>query len=585
MEIPALTGKMLSNMLKYLEEVSAALSAQIPESVLTKEQIFALLERPQREEHGDIAFPCFQLAKALKKAPPAIAGELAKAWKPIDNFLAPTPLGPYLNFQLSPKACLEILQEVITKKESFGQINRGGGKTVLVEYSSPNVAKELHIGHFRNTILGQSLNNIYKASGYRTISINHLGDWGSQFGRVAYGYQKWGNDEEMMKNPLEYLMKLYVRVNKEEETNPEIDREARLIFKKIEEKDPELTKLWKKFCELSIEGLKRVYARLGVHFDHYIGESFYVDKIDSLLEDLRKKGLLVASEGAQVVELGEEVPPCILVTGDGTSLYATRDLAAAIWRFQNFHFDRSLYVVGSEQQLHFRQIFQVLKLMKFDWADRLEHVNYGLYRFKDGKFSTRKGKVILAEEVMNESKDKVLEIIRAKNPDLRSMEKVAEQVGVGAVVYNDLSTDRAKDVEFDWNAVLDFEGDTGPYLQYSYARACSILRQAKSAGFSPKTPQQNAEFLKVAASLALLKQFGRFELALEGAVRLNKPSIVANYALELAKAFNGFYRQVRVLDEKASREETEQKLALVENFRQVLKNTLSLICMQAPEEM
>jgi arginyl-tRNA synthetase len=573
------------NMLKFLEELSEQLAEQIPNDILTKAQIFGLLERPQREEHGDIAFPCFQLAKAQKKAPPMIATDLAKTLKLTENFLPATPLGPYLNFKLSPKACLEILVEVEKKKDQFGYSNKGGGKTILVEYSSPNVAKELHIGHFRNTILGQSLNNIYKAGGYKTISINHLGDWGSQFGRVAYGYQKWGNEEEMLKNPLEYLMKLYVRVNQEEEIHPEIDREARLIFKKIEEKDPELTKLWKQFCELSIEGLKRVYARLGVHFDHYIGESFYVDKIESLLKDLKAKKLLVESEGAQVVQLEEDAPPCILVTGDGTSLYATRDLAAAIWRYNNFHFDRALYVVGNEQQLHFKQIFHVLKMMNFSWADQLEHVNYGLYRFKDGKFSTRKGKVILAEEVMNEAKEKALEIIKAKNPSLPQMHRVAEQVGVGAVVYNDLSTDRAKDVEFDWATVLDFEGDTGPYLQYSYARACSILRSGLAAGFQPKLPTPEASFVHQDAALSLMKQFGRLELAIDGAVRLNKPSIVANYAMDLAKSFSSFYRQIRVLDEKATADETNQKLGLVLHFKQVLKNTLFLLCMQAPEEM
>jgi arginyl-tRNA synthetase len=573
------------NMLKFLEEVSELLAEQISPDILPKVQILALLERPQREEHGDIAFPCFQLAKAQKKAPSMIAGELAKTLKSTPSFLSPIPLGPYLNFKLSTKACLEILAEVEKKKSQFGNSTKGEGKTILVEYSSPNVAKELHIGHFRNTILGQSINNIYKAAGYKTISINHLGDWGSQFGRVAYGYQKWGNEEEMLKNPLEYLMKLYVRVNQEEEIHPEIDREARLIFKKIEEKDPELTKLWKQFCDLSIEGLKRVYARLGVHFDHYIGESFYVDKIESLLKDLKEKKLLVESEGAQVVQLGEDAPPCILVTGDGTSLYATRDLAAAIWRYNKFHFDRALYVVGNEQQLHFKQIFQVIKMMNLPWSDQLEHVNYGLYRFKDGKFSTRKGKVILAEEVMNEARDKALEIIKVKNPNLRNMEIVAEQVGVGAVVFNDLSTDRAKDVEFDWDTVLDFEGDTGPYLQYSYARACSILRSASTAGFQPSFPKSDAGFLKQEASLALMKQFGRLELAIEGAVRLNKPSIVANYAMDLAKSFNSFYRQVRVLDEKATTEETNQKLGLVLNFQQVLRNTLSLLCMQAPGEM
>jgi arginyl-tRNA synthetase len=570
-------------MVQYMKE-AARLLANALGGTLSEEQIFSLLERPQREEHGDIAFPCFQVAKAMRKAPPAIAQELAGKLEK-GSFESIKNLGPYLNFRLSPEAAIRIAKAVRAEGEKFGRSELGHGQKVLIEYSSPNVAKELHIGHFRNTVLGQALNNIYKFTGHDTISVNHLGDWGSQFGRVAYGYLKYGNEAEMLKNPLEYLTGLYVRVNLEEETNPEIDREARLLFKKIEEKDPELTALWKKFCALSIEGLKKVYARLGVRFDHYIGESFYVDKIDALLSALRNKNLLEESEGALVVKLGDDIPPCLILTKDGTSLYATRDLAAAIWRHDHFGFDRSLYVVGNEQQLHFRQFLLVLGKMGYGWAERLQHVNYGLYRFKDGKFSTRKGKVVLAAEVMNEARDKALEVIRAKNPELAKMDEVAEMVGVGAVVFNDLSTDRLKDVEFDWNRILDFEGDTGPYLQYSYARACSILRQAEAKGFSPRDPESAPALTQSEAALSLMKQFGRLTPALEGAVRLNKPSIVANYALDLAKSFNSFYRQVRVLEEGANPSHTEEKLGLVWCFRQVLGSTLGLLCMKAPEEM
>lgn len=573
-------------MKKYTTE-AAGLLAEALKNALSVEQILTLLEKPQRDEHGDIAFPCFQVAKAARKAPPMIATEVAQALqaKGSPHFEWVKNMGPYVNFRLSAKAAFEIANEVAKKGDAFGHSEIGKGKRVLIEYSSPNVAKELHIGHFRNTILGQSLNNIYKATGHETISINHLGDWGSQFGKVAYGYLKYGNEQEMLQDPLSYLTKLYVRVNLEEETNPEIEREARLLFKKIEEKDPELTKLWKQFRDVSIEGLNRVYQRLGVSFDHYIGESFYIDKLDDLIKELKAKNLLTLSDGAQVVMLGEDEPPCLILTSDGTSLYATRDLAAAIWRHQHFQFDRCLYVVGSEQQLHLKQVFTVLKKMGYAWADSLQHVHYGLYRFKDGKFSTRKGRVILTEEVLGEAIEKVHEIIQAKNPDLKSKDEVAEIVGIGAVVFNDLSTDRIKDVEFDWDRVLDFQGDTGPYLLYSYARACSILRQAALKGFQPKTPQSSKVLGETEGALALMKQFGRLEASIEGALRLQKPSIVANFGIDLAKAFNTFYLQVRVLDDTATKQETEERLGLVLAFRQVLGNTLHLLCMKAPEEM
>jgi arginyl-tRNA synthetase len=575
-------------MIRTLDKAAQLLATALgTESPLSLEQVRNLLERPPTEDKGDIAFPCFQVAKALRKAPPAIAGELAQKLEALKDpdFQWIRQLGPYVNFRLSAAAAFEIVREVKAEGANFGHVNVGNGKKVLIEYSSPNVAKELHIGHFRNTILGQALNNIYRAAGYNTISVNHLGDWGSQFGRVAWGFQQYGDEKALEKDPLNYLTQLYVRVSAEEETNPAIDREARLLFKKIEEKDPELTKIWRRFRELSIEGLDQVYDRLGVQFDHYIGESFYIDKVPALIEALKQKNLLVESEGAQVVSMGDDVPPCLIITGDGTTLYATRDIAAAIYRHDHFGFDRCLYVVGNEQQLHFRQVFTVLKLMGFDWYGTLEHVAYGLYRFKDGKFSTRKGKVILAEEVLNEARDKALEIINSKNPALKGKEAASEIVGVGAVVFNDLSTDRTKDVEFDWARVLDFEGDTGPYLQYSYARACSILRQAAGAYPEPRLPAASETLKSSEAAQSLMKQFGRLAIAVEGAARLNKPSIVANYALDLAKAFNGFYRQVRVLDPAAPAAETAEKLGLVAAFRQVLGNTLGLLCMKAPEEM
>lgn len=546
------------------------------------DKIVGMLERPKSEEHGDIAFPCFQLAKALGKAPPLIAKDLVGKLEKNSHFEKVQELGPYLNFTLSTTSALSFALSVEDKKQNFGKSENGNGKKILLEYSSPNVAKELHIGHFRNTILGQALCNIFRMTGHEVISLNHLGDWGSQFGKVAYGYLNYGNEEDMKKDPLGYLTKLYVKVNAEEEANPKIADEARLLFKKIEEKDPKLTALWEKFCAVSIEGLKLVYDRLGVKFDHFIGESFYVDKIPALLNDLNKQRLLIESEGALVVEMPDDQPPCLIVTRDGTSLYATRDIAAARWRKDHFKFDQCFYVVGSEQQLHLKQVFLVLEKMGYEWSKDLQHISYGLYRFKDGKFSTRKGRVILAEDVLNEAKDKVTSVIQSKNPNLANADAVAEIVGVGAVIFNDLSTDRIKDVEFDWDQVLDFEGDTGPYLQYSYARSSSILRQGKELGFSPSTVK---EWNAPPAAMALMKQFGRLETSLDAAERLCKPSIIANYAVDLAKSFNGFYRQVKVLDKTLPPQEVAFRLGMVSSFRQVMEITLGLLCMKAPEEM
>lgn len=547
------------------------------------------LERPKNPEHGDIAFPCFRLAQPAGMAPQKLSATLAAA---IDlngsNFASVVAAGPFLNFSLGQGAAVQFLTAVLKQQEYFAHTTEGNGQKILIEYSSPNVAKEFHIGHFRNTVLGQSLCNLYRAFGYDVVAINHLGDWGSQFGKVAYAYIHWGDEAELKKAPLEYLTKLYVRFHEEAEQNPELDREARLLFKKIEEKDPKLTKIWQDFVAISIEALEATYERLGAKFDHYLGESFYIDKVDGVLAALRAKNLLEESEGAQVVMLDSyKMPPCIILTGDGTTLYHTRDLAAALYRKKHFQFDRCLYVVGSEQALHFQQLFKVLELMGEDWYSSLEHVKYGLYRFKDGKFSTRKGKSILMAEVIAEAKKKVTSIIAEKNPDLVNADDVAEIVALGAIIYNDLSTDRVKEVEFSWDKVLDFEGDTGPYLLYTYARSSSILRKAKEAKVVPTT-----DIAKLARNEALceytmrlLKLFGQFNGAIRGAIRLNKPSIVANYCLELARTFNSYYRNVKVLDDNESAETIKFRLEVVRATRIVLKSGLALLCMRAPEQM
>lgn len=580
-------------MIRYHQSAAKLLSLVIPSGELAELNIFELLEQPQNSEHGDIAFPCFSLAKARRAAPPKIAQELAAALAAQGlpaEFQSAKAVGPYLNFQLSADAAWAFAEDAIRRQDKFGHSNLGQQKKVLIEYSSPNVAKEFHIGHFRTTILGQALCNIYRATGHNVIALNHLGDWGSQFGKVAYAFLHWGNEAELLKAPMAYLTTLYVKFHQEAETNPDLDREARLLFKKIEQGDPELRKLWQRFVDLSVDDLNnRTYKRLGVHFDHILGESFYFDKVDGLLEQLKKQNLLVESEGAQIVSLeAYDMPPCLILTGDGTTLYHTRDLAAAFYRHNTFHFDECFYVVGSEQTLHFRQLFKVLELMGLPWAAHMHHVSYGLYRFKDGKFSTRKGRVVLLQEVADEARDKVLEIIEEKNPGLVNKEEVADQVGLGALVFNDLSTDRNKDVEFDWVKILDFEGDTGPYLQYAYARSEAILRKAGEAGFKRGAfPREAAlaDLLANPAAASLAKLLGRLERAIAGAQRLQKPSIVANYALDLARSFNSYYRQVKVLDNTIKEETVRARLELVEASRIGLKNALGLICMDAPKAM
>lgn len=580
-------------MIRYQKEAAALVKKYLDSKNLETQweetEILSWLERPKNADHGDIAFPCFRLSKPLGMAPPKICLEIGESLQlEGTSFESAIPTGPYLNFTLNEQVAKVFLREVLTQGESFGHCEDGKGVKVLMEYSSPNVAKEFHIGHFRNTVLGQSLCNLYRSFGYEVVAINHLGDWGSQFGKVAYAYLHWGNEKDLEANPLEYLTKLYVRFHEEAETNKDLDRDARLLFKKIEDKDPELTTLWQNFVDISITALKKTYTRLGVEFDHYLGESFYIDKVDGVVSELTEKKLLEESEGAQVVMLEDyKMPPCIILTGDGTTLYHTRDIAAALYRKKEFSFDRCLYVVGSEQSLHFQQLFKVLELMGKDWHSKMEHVKYGLYRFKDGKFSTRKGKAILMAEVLDEATSKVAKIIEEKNPELADKEEVAEIVGLGAVIYNDLSTDRVKDVEFDWNRILDFEGDTGPYLQYTYARANSILRKASE--FGVVAPESLEQLLQENAlcphSLKLLKLFGQYSNCIRGAIRLNKPSIVANFALELARSFNSFYRNVKVLDDNEKAETIQIRLAIVDAARTVIKSALALLCIRAPKAM
>ena len=585
-------------MFSYYRNVAKLLVSSL-EKNLTEGEILKLLERPSNEQHGDIAFPCFQLAKQLRKSPKHIAELLVEKIKEDKNqkeiFSQIQAIGPYINFKLSLRSLASFLLELLEKKDSYGYNNSKDREKVLIEYSSPNMAKELHIGHLRSTILGESLKRIYKASGRDIIALNHIGDWGTQFGKIIYAFLKWGSETDLEREPMKHLTKLYVRFYKECENNSDVDLEVKDILKKLEAGDSKIKKIWKKFIDISLEEIKKKYEQLGVSFDLYLGESFYMDKLDKAVQLLSKKKLLLKDEGATIVSLEQyKMPPFIVFTKEGISLYHLRDLAAAIYRKEQFKFQKMLYVVGSEQSLHFQQLFTVLSLMDLPWSKDLKHVKYGLYKFKDEKLSTRKGKSILLSDVLEEAQKRALNLIEDKNPELVNKEEIAREVGLGAVIFNDLCTDPIKDVEFHWDKILDFTGDTGPYVQYSFVRAQSILQKAErgeedfNLSFLKKWNIKDYESSKTFSFIEtkeLLKVIAHFSLELEQAMRLNKPSILAQYVLSLAKRFHSFYRAVRVLDDDITKEERELRLALVKASGQLIKNTLYLLCVKSPLRM
>ena len=556
--------------------VTQRLAAIIPS--LEADQIFALLEKPKSSEMGDIAFPAFSLAKVERKAPQAIASEIAEK---IDTagFEKVVATGPYINFFLDKAAISnDILRAVIAEKADYGQQDIGHGQNVTLDMSSPNIAKPFSVGHLRSTVIADALGHIYSKLGYKAIRINHLGDWGKQFGMLIVAYKLWGDKEAIEANPIDELLKLYVRINAEADENPELDEQARQWFKKLEDGDQEALDLWQWFRDESLVEFNRIYDKLDVSFDYFHGEAFYNDKMDEGIQILEDKNLLQESKGAQIVNLEKyDLPPALIKKSDGATLYITRDMATAMYRHRTFNFAKNIYVVGQEQSHHFKQLKAVLKEMGFDWSDDMIHVSFGLVTKNKKKLSTRKGNIIRLEPTLDEAEARALTQIEAKNPGLENKEAVAHAVGVGAVKFYDLKTDRDNGYDFDLEAMVSFEGETGPYVQYAYARIQSILRKAE---FVPASDANYA--LNDAESWDIIKLLQDFPSIIQRAAEKYDPSVVAKYAINLAQSFNKYYAHTRILDENPER---DSRLALAYATGIVLKEALRLLGVDAPEKM
>ena len=545
---------------------------------LPKDKISQLIERPKNEKMGDYAFPAFVLAKTMHKNPAEIAKEIAANLTSVD-FANIQSVGPYVNFAIDhEKLISQTLDEVLSEKEHYGDQKLGEGN-VPIDMSSPNIAKPMSMGHLRSTVIGNSIAETMKKVGYTPIKINYLGDYGTQFGKLIYAYKRWGNEEDVKKDPIMNLFKYYVKFHEEAEKDPKLDDEGRAWFKKLEDGDPEAVELWQWFREVSLADFKRIYKELGVDFDSYKGEAFFNDKMQPVIDELKEKGLLHESRGAQVVDMGEDENPALIVKSDGSSIYLTRDLAAAIYRMNTYHFVKMLYVVGNEQAQHFVELKTVLKKMGYDWADRIHHVPFGLITQNGKKLSTRKGNVVFLDQVLGDAVDLARKQIDQKNPNLANKEQVAHDVGVGAVIFHDLKNDRIENFDFDLDEVVRFEGDTGPYVQYTNARAQSVLRKAAKMGQEPSLSNNS---LNDDWSFSVAKALADFPRIIARSSDKFEPSVIAKYALDVAKKFNKYYANVKILTED---EQINSRLALVEATSIVLTEALRLLGVNAPKEM
>jgi arginyl-tRNA synthetase len=560
------------------------------EATLSVEDVVNMMEYPPNEEMGDLSFPCFRLSKSLRKGPPQIAAMLQESFPSSDWVEKTVAISGYLNVYIDKHAFVtNSLQTILNSGDQYGSALIGEGKQVVIDYSSPNIAKPFHVGHLRSTAIGNALYQMLSFVGYQCVGVNHLGDWGTQFGKLIVAYKMWGDEDAVNEGGVKELVRLYVKFHEEAEDNPSLEDVARAWFVNLEEADSEATYLWQWFRNISLKEFQRVYDLMKVSFDSFAGESFYNDKMGVVINELIAKQLLKEDDGAQLVDLEQYgMPPCLILKKDGSSLYATRDIAAALYRKKKYDSSKIIYVTGGTQSLHFQQWFKVVELMGYEWAgSELFHVPFGQVSLEGAKIATRKGNVVLLEDIFAQAIDKVMEKIDENNPNLENKEEVARQVGVGAIVFSDLSTNRIKDVIFSWDEVLNFEGETGPYVQYTYARASSVMRKAAEANVDKSI----AELLSVDASqllddttISLFKTLQQFPEKILQACDKLEPSLVTRYLVDVAQSFNRFYRDCPIL--KVENEALRSaRLAVVQCTRLVLANGLRLIGIETPERM
>ena len=573
-------------MIDFKKEIAEIIAKNL--EGLTEDEIKSMIEIPQDQSMGDYAFPCFRLAKTMRKAPNLIAAELAEKLQGEQLFSEVSPVNAYVNMFVSREEMMKsTVSEVLEEKENFGRSDIGGNKKVIVEFSSPNIAKPFHIGHIRSTVIGNSLSKIYDALGYDVFKINHLGDYGTQFGKMICAYRRWGNREDVINAPIKTLLGYYTKFHVEVEEHPELEDEARAIFTKLEQGSKEEVELWQWFREESLKEFQRVYDMLGIEFDSYNGESFYSDKMPRFEKELSDKGLLQESNGAQVVDLEEyKLGTALIKKSDGSSLYITRDIAAAVYRKENYDFYKNIYVVATQQNLHFQQLFKILELMGYDWANQCVHVPFGMVRLEEGTMSTRHGRVVFLEDVLNGAIEKTREIIEEKNPNIENLEEITSQVGIGAVVFNELSNNRIKDYTFKWDQILNFDGETGPYVQYTHARCASLLRKAGEDIVVKAQDPKNVDFALLAKSdsaYELTKLIYAFPGVVEQAGEKYEPSIITRHIIDIAQCFNKFYHDEHIIvDDEV---EKTSKIALVIATKRVIATGIGLLGMKAPERM
>lgn len=569
-------------MINFKEEIAKEISKTVN---IDEKELETYIEIPKDTKNGDYAFPCFRLAKELKKSPQLIANDIKNEIKLDNKVIEKVEVaGGYLNFYINKELMTKEVLEEIANKEEYGKAQIGNGKNIVIDYSAPNIAKPFHIGHLRSTVIGGALYNIYKYLGYNTIGINHLGDYGTQFGKLIEGYKLWGKEYEVEKDPINELTKIYIRINKLCKEDEKILEQCRMNFKLLEEGDPYCTEIWEKFRKLSLQEFQKVYDLLGSKFDSWNGEAFYSDKMPEVIQILEKTGKLIESQGAKIIDLEDKGinTPCIIEKSNGSTTYATRDLAAILYRSRTYDFDKALYVVSYEQTLHFKQVFEVAKLLGIDekYIKGLIHVPFGMVSLPTGKMSTREGNIVKLEDLLSEAISRAKDIIEEKNPNLENKDEVAKRVGVGAVIFSDLSNNRIKDEIFDWNQILNFQGETGPYIQYTYVRTRSVLEKA---GYIPSIEEIDFKQLLDEASNNIIKLIYNFQNILKQVTEKEEPSILSRYLIDLAKSFSNFYNDNKILVE--DKEIQNARIYLTYSVGKVLKTGAKLLGIEMPNKM